>query len=787
MKLLLATGKQANNPDLTPYTPTFTELLTRLSVPAIGKKDGNYFIRCSGTKRTNNETSDTASILILDGDSRIDTDTGEIISGAVSPDLVHIVLSDLGINHLIYSSFSNGATYEELHAKDKPVTDTQPAQIFNSGGLYGVDYHKYRVIIPCTYTREQLPFLLNWIFEQLHNNGVMLADVKENRTWSQAWYFPRVPDQARLNLFEFFQHAKGENLNADATTQDWLKNNPQPEPTEPPPLKPKQPINETNGRRNPIKEFNQSFRVHDVLIRNGYTLKKGAYLRPNSDSGIPATKLCINCKDGIERVYSHGGDKLNDGFAHDAFDCYKLLECGGDLKTALYFDAELTKHNQRIHAKEKAQNSGGSEKQSSAGDNTDTEELENTALAFDYPTFNDAHYYGIASELSALAIEHSEADRMAVYMSFLCACSALLGRDKFLRIGESKHFARLFCALVGASSRARKGTSFKPVVRIIRECESYLSLVESLNFATGGLSSAEGLIFQVRDESEELDRSNNPAWCAVNDKRLLVVEEEFGNALKQCQRDGNTLSATLRRAWDGGTLAPMTKSNKLVATNPHINVLGHITHCELSALMSNSDIYNGLANRFLWTCVRRTKKLAFPLPMNDDKVKVLAERLAEAVRLSNGDSEITLSTDARAYWETKYHEVSKDEQGVLGSVTARSEAYVMRLSLLFCLLDCLPTIEQRHIEAACHVVEFCRKSVQYIFTVPSLDTGTDADKLLSALAEKDRSQTEISKLFSGHKSRNELMKLLTELQSMNKIKQHPTEGSKKVMWSIIKL
>lgn len=238
--------------------------------------------------------------MIIDGDSRIVTDTGEIISGAVSPDLVHIVLSDLGINHCIYSSFSN---------------DT--------------DYPKYRVIIPCTYTREQLPILLNWIFEQLHNNGVMLADVKENRTWSQAWYFPRVPAQERLNLFVFLQFSKGENLNADAITQDWLKNNPQPEPTEPPPLKPKQPINETNGRRNPIKEFNQSFSVHDVLMGNGYTFKKGAYLRPNSDSGIAGVKLCLNCKDGIERVYSHGGDKLNDGFAHDAFDCFRLLSIAG--------------------------------------------------------------------------------------------------------------------------------------------------------------------------------------------------------------------------------------------------------------------------------------------------------------------------------------------------------------------------------------------------------------------------------------------------------------------------
>lgn len=299
--LVLATGKQANDPNLTPHTLTPIALIKRLSEPAIGKKDGVYFIRCSGSKRTNNDTSDTADILIIDADSRILLETGEVVSGAVAAELVHSVLVDLGINHCIYSSYSND-----------------------------VDLYKYRVIIFCRYTREQLPVLLDYLFAELHSNEVMLAPVKENRTWAQAWYFPRVPNEQRKALFEFFQFSKGDNLNADAITQDWLKNNPKPEPIDPPPLIPKNPINETNGRRNPIKEFNQSFSVHDILTRNGYTFKNGAFLRPNSESGIAGVKICRHCKDGVERVYSHGNDVLNDGKAHDAFDCYRLLECGGE-------------------------------------------------------------------------------------------------------------------------------------------------------------------------------------------------------------------------------------------------------------------------------------------------------------------------------------------------------------------------------------------------------------------------------------------------------------------------
>jgi hypothetical protein len=70
----------------------------------------------------------------------------------------------------------------------------------------------------------------------------------------------------------------------------------------------------------------------------------------------PVSKACLNCKDGVERVYSHDGDVLNDRSAHDAFDIYRLLECDGDWKKALDCYPEITKHNQRIFMQEQAQN-----------------------------------------------------------------------------------------------------------------------------------------------------------------------------------------------------------------------------------------------------------------------------------------------------------------------------------------------------------------------------------------------------------------------------------------------
>lgn len=102
---------------------------------------------------------------------------------------------------------------------------------------------------------------------------------------------------------------------------------------EPPKIAQRKPQKGENlpGWRNPIEAFNQAYGVGDVLIRNGYKQAgKDRFIRPGSESKAPGAVIMRNCADGIERVYSHGGDVLNDGFAHDAFDCFRLLECGGE-------------------------------------------------------------------------------------------------------------------------------------------------------------------------------------------------------------------------------------------------------------------------------------------------------------------------------------------------------------------------------------------------------------------------------------------------------------------------
>ena len=296
------------NIDLSVWDTNYRSLLTRLVSVAVGDKDGSYFIRCTGTKRTNADTADSADILILDGDKRIDTDTGEVLDGAPGPAVVSEVLKTAGISHVLFTSYSNGRD--------------------------GADFHKYRVVIPIRYSRVQLPVLLDHVHELLHDAGVMLFNFAENRSWAQAWYFPRCP-QERLHLFKSFDYLNGAELDAEQLCRDYLTRHP--EQAEPAPKKSEPArLKSAQNRLDPIRLFNDYWKSPvNYLLTQGYKPKGNRLLHPLSQSKVAGVQICKNCTDGVERIFSHGSDALNDGYPHDAFDCFVILEHGGAFTAAL--------------------------------------------------------------------------------------------------------------------------------------------------------------------------------------------------------------------------------------------------------------------------------------------------------------------------------------------------------------------------------------------------------------------------------------------------------------------
>jgi len=252
----------------------------------------------------------------------------------------------------------------------------------------------------------------------------------------------------------------------------------------------------------------------------------------------------------------------------------------------------------------------------------------------------------------------------------------------------------------------------------------------------------------------------------VADKRLLVVQPEFASVLQVAARAGNTLSTAIREAWDSGNLRTLTKNDPVVATDAHVCIIGHITADELHAELTATAVANGFANRFLFAAVRRSKLLPFGGEAFDHaEVKALADRLRERGATARGRRRIEMTPDARAAWENVYRELSASGDGLHGAVTARAEAQVCRLAVVYALLDGADNIDVPHLLAAVAIWEYCDATAKFTFGASLGDRIADEImRRLLAAGDTGMARTRIRDLFNRNLTADRIGAALKLLQ-----------------------
>jgi len=393
-----------------------------------------------------------------------------------------------------------------------------------------------------------------------------------------------------------------------------------------------------------------------------------------------------------------------------------------------------------------------------------------------HPELSAKALHGIAGEITREVSANSEASQAALLASVMSFASAHFGANAFTMVGDSKHPPRISVTIVGASSRARKGTSTAPIRRVFGLAKKYCSDAD-IRVSNGPATSGEGLIYNVRDASDEEDKDGKLIDAGVADKRLLILEGEFGAVLQAMLRQGNTLSSILRNAWDDGNLEPLTKTNRIKATGAHIVMLGHITQDELLAKLPADAIYNGLVNRILWVCARRPKMIAIPFAMDNTKVDGFAKRIAAAIEYAQSIQEpVTMSEECKALWIEMYPRLSKDIPGVLGAVTSRAEPQVLRLALIYCLLDLSARIQPEHLIAAAALWQYASDSARFIFG--GITADPESNRVLLELSKSEMTQTQLNDVFSGHMSSADLRKILSGLEGSGRVSQRREGGGR---------
>ena len=386
-----------------------------------------------------------------------------------------------------------------------------------------------------------------------------------------------------------------------------------------------------------------------------------------------------------------------------------------------------------------------------------------------------AALHGPAGKFVLATEPHSEAHPMALLAQFLVAFGTACGRGAHYQVEADHHYPNQFCVLVGPSAKGRKGSSWGHARRVLKDADP--SFVEGC--LVSGLSSGEGLIAQVRDPIDEHDAE------APADKRRLVLEQEFAQVLKVLSREGNTLSPIVRQAWDGDALQTMVRNNPLRASAAHIGIVGHITKDELLRYLTATELANGFANRFLLVAVERSKLLPFGSTIDEQQLAEIRDGVRLALRFAAAHRPLSFDDAARERWIAAYGALSRGEQGLFGAATSRAEAHVVRLALIYALLDCSERICLEHLEAALAVWRYSADSAAWVFG-ESLGDPT-ADEIWAAAKERPAglTRTEVSDMFSRNKKRREIERALTVLEDAGRLRREtrqPEHGRHAEVW-----
>jgi len=412
----------------------------------------------------------------------------------------------------------------------------------------------------------------------------------------------------------------------------------------------------------------------------------------------------------------------------------------------------------------------------------------------------DAAYHGLVGQLVRSIEPHTEADPAALLVQTIVALGNCFGRNAYFQVEASRHYPNMFSVLVGKTAAGRKGTSWGRIANTFQSVapEWSESCIQS------GLSSGEGLIHAVRDETTKQEPVRDKGFngkqrqitgyetviadVGVKDKRLLCLESEFGGTLRVMARQANTLSVLIRQCWDTGNLRTLTKNTASKATGAHVSVVGHITAPELRKFLLLEDAFGGVGNRFLWVCTQRSKLL--PMGGNGEVVDwELSTGLANAISHATDLGEVRFDLNAQTIWCDVYAELSSGRPGLLGACTSRAEAQVVRLALLYALADSSSLIAREHLEAALEVWRYCFDSARYIFGDSTGDGHADA--ILGELRRAGAAgltRTDISKLFGNNKPASLIDGSLAMLQGMGLARSercNARPGRPEIRWFLV--
>ena len=347
-----------------------------------------------------------------------------------------------------------------------------------------------------------------------------------------------------------------------------------------------------------------------------------------------------------------------------------------------------------------------------------------------------------------------------------------MGRDGYARVEADIHPPRIWTAVVGRTSKGRKGTAWGR----IRELLAAVEPVWAANCIASGISSGEGVIYAVRDpvdpaagRQENEHDGGHHVDAGVEDKRLLLFEGELAKALRSMERQGNILSPVLRDCLGPRQPAdPDQEQPQPRHGGARQRLIGHITVDELRRCLDQTEMANGLANRILFVCVQRSKLLprgGQPIDWSDITARlnrILAGVPTGEIRRTDAFwalwEEQLPAAERRPPWPPGRHPRPRRSPGAAAGADLRAARPAAANGRF---------MDACHLRAALACWEYAEASARFIFG-DSLGDPV-ADEILRALRQQPAGMTrnDLMDHFGRHRSSAEIGRALAVLAAGN--------------------
>lgn len=337
----------------------------------------------------------------------------------------------------------------------------------------------------------------------------------------------------------------------------------------------------------------------------------------------------------------------------------------------------------------------------------------------DFPSDpGDECYSDLAGQVADELAKQTVASRVGLLVSVLTYAGCVMGVHTYY---HGKKPSNPFTTLVGESASGKKTTTMKAVMEALQDDRVFgrqdMARID-------GLGSGEGIIGTVR---RRVDKSGG-FWTGA------MISSEMGGQLKVAAREGSILSTVIRQAYDGDSIANITKGSDIEVAGWEYQMGGlmGITPDELRDLLEGgTEVANGFANRFVWVPVREREGVSVPgtqrYTLSDPTATMLKAALTHAVA-SRGQP-MSIDTEAVELLD-RYYQFLGTLKGD-GGLTRRLADSALRFALARAAIERRDDVTRADVKRSILLTEYARAGLGWVFG--AVIASEDAENVMQAL------------------------------------------------------